>query len=110
MHPTDAAPYLNRSNPPDPNAQVTVALDSPSIAAVYAYCGAVIQRIEFFSADNIRVEVSCPRKTWAEILHTLKADDSTLQLKSFFAQVAELDRLVALAKVAGAWQRPMEKL
>jgi hypothetical protein len=41
----------------DPNALVTVALDSLATVAAYMYMGAIVSRIEFFSADNLKIEV-----------------------------------------------------
>jgi hypothetical protein len=105
-HPTSANP--SRSNA-SPDALVTVALTSPSIVAVYSYLGGIISRVEFFSDDNLKFEVQCTRAQWIAILNTLKSDDA-LHLRTYFAQLGEVDRLIALARTAGAWQRPMETL
>ena len=60
-HPTDSDP--RRVILPDPNAIITVSLDSLAVASVYAYCGATILRIEHFSSTTFKIEVQCTRAT-----------------------------------------------
>ena len=105
-HPTSDDPRTVA--PPDPDAIVTVSLDSLALIAVYMYLGAVVSRLEMFTSTSLRAEVRCSRAKWIEILAVLKSDDA-LHLRSFFAQVGELDRLVAIAKKQSVYQRPQEE-